>query len=172
MVRTDKYFAQFDGVSIGDKRYPYGDVIDTADLHPAVIEVLVQQGQISSNNPTPASTVPTLADLDSMTRAQLEAEAHEAIKARMAEATDDQLRETIERHRATTGDDDARGDTGDGMGGDGSVGGTPYADLKDKPLSTLKTADLDTIAREEHVDFADAKTNADRVKAIEAKRAG
>lgn len=45
-----------------------------------------------------------------------------------------------------------------------------YEALKDKPLSTLKTAELQIVAEAEGVDLTEADTNPKRVAAIQSKR--
>lgn len=169
-----KYFAQFDGVDVDGKRHGYGEEVDTADLHPAVVSVLIQQGQISSNSPVASVVVmgEGTTKVEDMSRADLQREATELFTAQFRKevenASTETLRGMVDHGREKAREDNAADD--DKGAGDGSVGGTPYADLKDKPLGGLKTADLDTIAREEGVSFDGAKSNADRVAAIEAAR--
>lgn len=162
MTKTT-YYAQFDGEEIAGTRYALGDKID-ADVHPAVLQVLADQGRISSNVPAGSSVIVTeTKPVDEMNRVELRAAALDAFATQMDSMSDDELRAGVKRHQDGAGEDD-------GGAGDGSTGGTPYADLKDRPLGNMKTADLDTIAREEGVDFAGATNNPDRVKAIEAAR--
>ena len=69
---------------------------------------------------------------------------------------------------------DAGGGNGDGVQKfDHDGGGNPGGSAPKEPVSLTgkTTADLEQIAKNEGVDLTDAKTNADRVKAIEEARA-
>lgn len=157
-------YAQRDPVEIEDKRYSLGDPI-SEDHNPNALNLLQNQGIISANQPVAAASIPAAEKaIEDMSRAELEAAVMTRTKDEVAKRPDEDLREAL---RCMSGKDKPEDDGG---AGDGSTGGTPYADLKDKPLSSLKTADLDTIAREEGVSFEGAKNNPDRVKAIEAHR--
>lgn len=67
----------------------------------------------------------------------------------------------------TSGDQGTSGGSGSGEG-DGA--NASYADLRDKPLAQLRTAELGIVAQVEAVDISEATNNPDRVKLIQAAR--
>lgn len=141
----------------------------------------------------------TTKDVSDMSRAELEAAMLSAAQASIRDASDDQLRTAIETHREKMADaakegaqgDETQGDPSDAMTGAGSgesgtsgdqgTGGgsgsgegdganASYADLRDKPLAQLRTAELGIVAQVEAVDISEATNNPDRVKLIQAAR--
>jgi len=162
-MKRPPLFSQFDGEDINGTRYGLGDEID-ADTPGAILTILEDQGRIASYKPTMLA-VPlagTEKAVKDMSRAELESAALHAMAARIKDADDDKLRSTIHDARGTVEDEDDDDDDGDER--------TPYDDLKDKPLGTMKTEDLTIVAENEGVSLADAKTNQDRAKAIEDAR--
>jgi len=174
-------YAQFDGDEIDGTVYPLGAKIDDK-VDAGTRLFLMERGRIAATKP-PAVIVLPVDDgkpVEDMTRAELESSAMAAIAARMADASDDQLREAIEGGRdavrakaaeqqAGTPQAPVDSERGDG-GDDNRVGTTPYDELKDKPLKGMKTADLVTVAEHENVSIVDAKNNDDRANLIEAAR--
>jgi hypothetical protein len=166
-------FAQFDGDEIDGKRYAFGAQIDDS-VDAGTRAVLLGMGRIATSPPAPAFGMPVdsgkpVAD---MTRPELAAAAQAAFAAQVADLDDDKLRDGITRHReqveAARAEEQAKRDE---AAAGNEAGSTPYADLKDKPLTSLRTADLVVIAEEENVSLVDASTNAQRVDAIEKARA-
>lgn len=155
------HYAMFDGEEIGGKRYALGGPIDDVDA--TTLDVLVGLGRVSSTKPAldvnrlPLTTTKAVED---MSRTELEAAAMDAMRARLGEATDDDLRRAVTAHR------DATDDGGDTY----AERAAAYAALKDKPLDSLKTAELEIVAAAEGADVSKARTNSDRVAAIQEKR--
>jgi hypothetical protein len=155
------YYSQFDGENIGGTRYGLGDAIDE-DTNPEILTILAEQGRISANKPT-SITAPLVGSdksVEDMSRAELEGSALSIMSTKILAADDDKLRQTIELHR----EDEANKNRDDSD--DGKEPETPG-----KPLEKMTTAELVETATNESVDFGeDVKTNADRVKAIQAAR--
>jgi hypothetical protein len=190
------YFAQFDGDEINGKRYGIGEEIaDSVDA--GTLAFLVAGGRIASTPPAASSALPLAVakPVAEQTREELIQTILAQGALRLADATDEELRYAIERDReepsglrealdsGTTGGDTASigaagTEGGSSTGGEGATGAPPppaapdsYDALKDKPLSRLTSAQLDTVAKAEEVEFDEnVKTNDDRVAAIEAAR--
>lgn len=152
------YYAMFDSTEIDGKTYALGDPIDDG-VDSAVIDVLVGLGRISSTKPALDSApvvVSEMKKVEDMSRAELEAEAMTAMRARMGEASDEDLRRVITQHRDAQDDDDGE-----------PVDATAIAD---KPLDEMSAKELDAVAAAEGVDVSKARTKSDRVGAIQEAR--
>ena len=165
-------YAQFDGDEIDGKVYGLGDeILDKVDA--GTRTVLTGMGRIAASRPTVPYSQPIDAGkhIDDMTRPELEQSALAALASTMSEASDDDLRRAIEHARETAESrrNEAEDERKRQAAGNGA-GTTSYDDLKDKPLGSLKTADLVTVAEAENVSIADASTNPERVKLIQAER--
>lgn len=162
MPEAQTLYAMFDGDEIEGKRYALGDEIP-ADLNPGIKAVLLARGNISGTRPTVTTfSVPldgVNKDVGDMSREELEGAMMVATRDKMAEASDDQLREAVSRYQADQGIETKPADTGSTTGGEA------------KPLDKMTTAELNETASAEGVEFGDdVKTNAQRAAAIQAKR--
>jgi len=174
MDRTPLY-AQFDGDEILGTVYPLGEEI-SQDVDAGTRSVLVEMGRLSATKPPVPFVMPTAVDknVGDMSRAELEQSALAIASASLADRSEDDLREFVSRGRDEADqrakDADEERQRAIDASKTNEAGSTPYADLKDKPLNTLKTAELVTIADEENISLVDARTNPDRVKLIEDAR--
>jgi len=189
MERT--LYAQFDGDEVDGIAYRLGDPIKREKHDAGTLAYLEGTGRIAATRPATTFVIP--ADdgkpVEEMGRVELEAAAMASLAARLPAASDEQLRDAInagraaeqERLAAEREERDAQlggggaNDAGDGLGAGGASGDNrqstaSYDDIKDKPLNTLRTAELVLIAEHENVSLDGANTNPDRVKAIEVKR--
>lgn len=175
-MKRQPYYSQFDGESIGNKRYGLGDEIDS-DTNPEILTILADQGRISTSKPT-TLTVPLVGTdkpVEDMSRAELEGSALSIMSTRILSMPSDDLRDAIDRHRAEAerkaGEDAGEPGTKDPADDSMTNGtGTPETPPA-KPLGQMTTAELNATAEAEEITFGeDVKTNPDRVKAIQTAR--
>jgi hypothetical protein len=193
MVDRPKLYAQFEGDEIDGKVYSLGDEISPS-VDFGTRTYLIGLGRIGAHPPTVAAVIPSpgkaLAD---MGRDELEATARSMVD--LSGYDDDQLRDEIDRRRraeaehaeeqgkapltppAPTPDNSAPGQPAPGSlssaisEGDEETKPEGYDVLKDKPLGSMTTAQLNTVADAEGIAFDEnVKTNADRAAVIQAKR--
>lgn len=146
-------FAQFDGDEIDGKVYPLGKEID-ASVSAGTLEYLKSIGRIGFAKPsTPIMVPPADTPIEDMDRAQLEATALSMVD--LSSMSDDDLRDKIAGLREGKAKDSEN---------------AAYDAIKDKPLSTLKTSDLEIVASVEGVDISGLTNNPERAKAIQAAR--
>lgn len=158
-----KYYAMFDGDEIEGTIYKLGDEI-AANINPGIRMVLEARGNISTTRPTVTTfTVPldgVNKDVADMSRADLESAMMVATRDKVAEASDEDLRDAVTRYQESKGIETAPV----GNGGGSSDGAA-------KPLDKMTTAELKEAAEKESVTFGDdVTTNAQRAAAIQAKR--
>ena len=78
------HYAQRDSIEIAGKFYKLGEAIDS-DVHPAVIQVLTDQGVIADSQPVGGASVPSsVVAIDDMNRLELEEAVLTGSKAKMA----------------------------------------------------------------------------------------
>jgi len=144
------HYAQFDNMEVAGKFYALGDAIDD-DVHPAVIQVLVDQGRIADSQPSTGVSVPTeTVAIDDMNRVQLEQAVLAGSKTKMAEMSDDELRDTARRlqtdeereaeEKAKADAEKAQADADASSGGE-NADADANADDADKPPRTRKRAE-------------------------------
>jgi hypothetical protein len=154
------YYGRFDGQEVDGKVYALGDPIDE-DVDAAVIDVLIGLGRLTTTRPTVdgAPTIPTETKaVEDMSRVELEAAAMDAMRSRLGEAPDEDLRRVVTQHREAVGADADEGEEPDAT------------TLADKPLDEMSAKELDAVAGAEGVDVSKARTKSDRVAAIQEAR--
>jgi len=139
------HYAQRDSIEIAGKFYKLGEAIDS-DVHPAVIQVLTDQGVIADSQPVGGASVPSsVVAIDDMNRLELEEAVLTGSKAKMAEMSDDELRDTARRLQSDEDREAEERAKADAEKADADAGNdadaNENADDADKPTRTRKRAE-------------------------------